>query len=41
MKKFHSDPLKGNNSTKAEIQTKKNMGQLYFDEEPIYDISKP
>ena len=33
---------KGHNSTKGDnLDLKKNMGQLFFDAESIYEISKP
>ena len=35
-------PLKGHNSAREDnSDKKKNMGKLFFDEEYIYEISKP
>ena len=41
--RFHSDFSKGHNSRKGDNsdKKKKNVCQLFFHEEPIFEISKP
>ena len=39
--KFHSDPLKGDNSIKGDSSSLKMIGSAIFIEESIYGISKP
>ena len=39
---LHFSPSKGHNSARGDnSDKKKNTGKLFFDEESIYEISKP